>query len=77
MELVNDFHDTAEKVNALQGGLEPDIIKMSDQIQKTIENGSAAGGSATTTLVQVQGDIKSQAPARNIKRSKKLNQMSS
>lgn len=45
MELVNDFHDTAERANALNGGLEPKIVKLSDQIKTTIENGSATGGS--------------------------------
>ena len=46
MELVNDFHDTAEKANALNGKMEPNIEKLSNQIKSTIENGSATGGSA-------------------------------
>jgi hypothetical protein len=46
VELVNEFHDTAERANALNSGLEPTINKLSDQIKSTIENGSSTGGSA-------------------------------
>lgn len=92
MELVNDFHETAEKANALNGSLEPKIEKLSNQIKTTIENGSATGGSApasstgagstdTTggeTLLQMnRQDGKIPSPARNLKVSKKLSQQSS
>jgi len=41
VELVNEFHETAEKANALDGSLSPNILKMSGQIEKTIKDGSA------------------------------------
>lgn len=36
LELVNEFHDTAEKANALDGKLAPTINKLSDQVKTTI-----------------------------------------